>query len=200
MQDYDNSESDDNSWISSGSDYSHKAEYKQAILAMEAMKSCREARSKEMKPGFWNNKIDKNGNAIKIWNEDQRKVFINSVIAFEDLMSSELIADENFKEKKEEIDTKIKTIFDKYSYPMYEFDSMTQGWKKTGNKIMPQPDEEILIPSPHNPQVLINIKGGWDFKINAYYDELVPVYDMLLKEIRNVIYRAKDFKKKTVIG
>src|SRR3989304_3939376 len=89
---------DDSGWISSGSDYSPKAEFKQALNAMDAMKFCREARATEMKQGFWNTKLDKQGNAIRVWQPDQRKIFVNSVIAFENLLSSECKADNTYQE------------------------------------------------------------------------------------------------------
>ena len=193
-------------WISSGADYSPKAEYKQALNAMEAMKACREARATEMKQGFWNTKLDKQGNAINIWQPDQRKMFINSVIAFENLLSAECGADSMYKEfregkeKNKGMNEMIDELFDKYAYNIFEYDLKTTGWKKTDNKIMPQIDEELLMPSLQSPSVLVNIKGGWNYKVNAYYDELVLLYDEIIKELRNVIFRLKDFKKKQVFG
>lgn len=203
----DENTSDD--WISSGSDYSPKAEFKMAILAMEAVKACIVARATEMKQGFWNNRIDKQGNAIRVWMPDQRKIFINSVIALQNLLSAECHDDEiynkffNGDEKKEKVVSmkdKLDNVFKKYAYSMFEFDSTTGGWKRTNQMFMPQIDEELLVPSPQEPRVLINVKGGWDFKVNAYYDELLPLYDEIFKELRNVIFRIKDFKKKVSFG
>ena len=191
---------ENNDWINSGADYSPKAEFKQAVLAMEAVQACREARAKEMKQGFWNNKLDRQGNSVRTWMEDQRKVFINSVAALGNLLSAECLNDTLYEKSKEKIDQTSKTVFEKYAYTIFEFDPKTGGWRKTQTKFIPQVEEELLVPSPHDPKVLMNIKGGWDFKVNAYYDELVPVYDELFKELRNVIFRLKDFKKKTVIG
>jgi hypothetical protein len=191
-------------WISAGADYSPKAEFKIAILAMEAVRNCCIARGKEMKQGFWNNKVDKNGNAVKIWIEDQRKVFINSVIALENLLSAECLADTSYnkfiKGEKDSLNSKLKVLFEKYAYNIFEFDNTSGGWKKTNKTFMPQIDAELLVPSPHDARMLVNISGGWDYKVNAYYDELVPLYDELFKELRNVIFRIKDFKKKHVIG
>lgn len=190
-------------WISSGADYSPKAEYKQAINAMEAMKSCREFRATEMKQGFWNTKLDKQGNAIRIWQPDQRKMFINSVIAFENLLSAECQADSiynEFRYGEKSIQKKIDELFNKYAYTIFEYDSKTTGWKKTDTKFIPQIDEELMMPSLQNSNVLSNVRGGWNYKINMYYEELVLLYDKILKELRNVIFRIKDFKKKQVFG
>lgn len=207
IEEEDDEDSNDD-WISSGADYSPKAEFKMAILAMEAVRVCLQARAKEMKQGFWNNKIDKSGNAVRVWVEDQRRMFINSVIALENLMSAECLNDERYKEFRvgnkekniEGVDWEIQEIYKKYAYTIFEFNPSNSGWTRTNKMFMPQIDEELLMPSPQNPKLLINVQGGWNFKVNAYYDELVPIYDKIFKELRNVIFRLKDFKKKMVIG
>ena len=48
-------------------------------LIMMALRKCIEAGSKEMKAGFWNEKLDKFGNRIKTYIDDERKIFIESV-------------------------------------------------------------------------------------------------------------------------
>ena len=197
LEDYDADDSEE------GSIYSPKSEFKKSVLAMEAVRACREARAKEMKKGFWNTKLDKQGNAFKVWQEDERKVFINSVIAVEKLLSAECSEDEDYQkfrfgdEKEiEGIEKDIKTILDKYAYIVFDFDPDSGGWKKTDKKFMPQIEEELLVPSVQDPRVLVNVKGGWDFKVNAYYDELVPLYDKIFEELNKVIFRLNDFAEK----
>lgn len=182
--------------------YDPKSEFKRPVLASEAVRACRESRAREMKKGFWNTKLDKEGNAIRTWQEDQRRVFINSVIALENLLAAEADKDDIYKkfrfgeDGKTGIEEKIKKAFEKFAYSVFVYDSKTGGWKKTGDKFIPQIEEELLIPSPNDPKVLVNVKGGWDFKINAYYDELVSIYDEIFRELNKVIFRANDFGQK----
>lgn len=178
------------------STYDPKSEFKKPLLAMEAVKSCREARAKEMTKGFWNMKLDKQGNAIRIWISDERKIFINSVIALEKLLSAECLKDKKYQEFKKKIGIEIKKIFEKFAYNIFEYEYQTGGWKKTDTKIIPQIEEELMMPSLLDPKVLSNIKGGWDFRVNAYWDELVPLYDQVFEELNKVIFRLNDFSQK----
>jgi len=177
------------------STYNPKSEYKKPVLVMEAVKACREARAKEMNKGFWNNKLDRNGNAIKIWVEDERKIFINSVIALECLLAPEIKKKELefYRLEREKIQKKIDELFDKYSYSFYEFDPKKQGFMKTNNRIIPQIDEEVLVVNPHSPSGLTNVKGGWNNKVHAYYDSLIPLYDEIFKNINILINNLNDF-------
>lgn len=175
--------------------YSPKSEFKKALLAMEAVRKCIESRGNEMKQGFWNTKIDKMGNPIKTWIEDQRKVYINSVIALESFLSAECLNDEKYQDFIKEIKEEIKNVFDKYNYTIYEMTS-DYNWKKTDKKIMPQIDEEVLVVVPGNQKTLTNVKGAWNAKVNAYYDELILLYDNVFKELNKVIFRLNDFAEK----
>lgn len=181
---------------SPGSIYSPKSEFKKASLAAEAVRVCIASRATEMKQGFWNNRIDKQGNGIRVWQEDQRKKFINSVIALQTLLSAECENDEDYAKAMKTIDNNIKECFDTYAYSMFEYNPSSSGWTKTDKKVMPQIEDELLVPAPNNPRTLINVKGGWDYKINAYYDDLVLLYDQIFKELNNVIYRLNDFAEK----
>lgn len=176
--------------------YDSKSEFKKPLLAMEGVRACREARATEMKQGFWNTKLDKVGNPIKTWQPDQRRVYVSSVIALEKFLSSECINDKKYIQFKEDIVKKINIVFNKFAYSVYEYDSKTSGWKKTDTKIIPQIDEELLVISPQNPTTLVNMRGAWNYKVNAYFDELVPLYDEIFEELNKVIYRLNDFSQK----
>jgi hypothetical protein len=181
--------------ISDGSEYSPKAEFKKPLLVMEAVQFARSSRAKEMIKGFWNNKVDKHGNAIRIWMPDERKMFINSVVALETLLAPEISRDETYKKAVDVINKSIDAVYKKYAYTSYEYDSKQNGFVKTDVHYMPQLDEELMVRSPQNPLMLINIRGAWDGKVNAYYDELVPLYDGIFREVCNLIDRLNDFKR-----
>lgn len=59
-------------------------------LVMRAMSKCLEAGSKEMVGGYFNEKVDKFGNSLKVYVEDTRKVFIRSVGIAIEIMSCDL--------------------------------------------------------------------------------------------------------------
>lgn len=192
-EDYDSDENED----ISESEYDPKSEFKKPMIAMMAVQACRENRAKEMIKGFWNNKLDKQGNSVRTWVSDERKIFINSVIALEKFLSPECRRDKLFQKEKKEIDSELDKLFDTYSYTLYDYDDKSGGWKKTEERLIPQIDEELLVPSLSNPRVLNNVRGGWNHKINIYYDKAVPIYDRLFEELCNVIDRLNDFGMKT---
>jgi len=179
-----------------GSTYDPKSVYQKPLLVQEAVRACREARGKEMIKGFWNTKLDKLGNAISTWHEDERKIYINNVIALYSLLTPECREDEKFRKRYKFLKRKIKEIKEKYAYHEFEYEPKTTGWKRSEHSYIPQIDEELMIPSPLNPKLLVNIKGGWNNKINAYYDSLVPYYDSLFRELNMVINRIQDFSQK----
>jgi hypothetical protein len=74
--------------------FSHQA------LVMTSIKRCLELGSKEMREGWWDEKVDRMGNVRRIYNEDTRKAFIESVKSL--LMVVECDFDEEAKTKIEE--------------------------------------------------------------------------------------------------
>ena len=49
------------------------------VLVMKAMQKCLDLGSVEMVEGYWDTKLDKNGNAAKTYHPDTRRAFIESV-------------------------------------------------------------------------------------------------------------------------
>jgi len=64
----------------SGKEFSHQG------LVMSCLGRCAFNGSKEMKPGYWNEKLDKFGNVIKTYIDDTRLTFIESVEQVEIMM------------------------------------------------------------------------------------------------------------------
>lgn len=56
-------------------------EFSHSVLVMTAISRCSLNLSKEMRSGYWNEKVDKYGNLMRYYIEDTRKVFIGSVKA-----------------------------------------------------------------------------------------------------------------------
>jgi hypothetical protein len=77
------------------------------LLIMQAMDAVFKNGAKDLREGFWNTKIDKNGNAIKTYEEDTRKIFVGSI---KGLM---MLSHRDYKESKlykPLIESKIKEI------------------------------------------------------------------------------------------
>lgn len=81
------------------------------VLVMNSMKKVLENGSKEMRPGWWETKIDRNGNQSRIYNEDTREVFISSVECT--LMVMECDLDKEAKDDLEKINNYLE---DKKNY------------------------------------------------------------------------------------
>lgn len=65
-------------------------EFSHSMLVMSAMKKCLEAGSKEMREGWFNERIDRQGNQIKTYIEDTRKAFIESVRSLKMIMACDI--------------------------------------------------------------------------------------------------------------
>src|SRR3990167_3222872 len=76
-------------------------------LIMASLRKCIEAGGKEMKAGFWNEKLDKFGNRIKTYVDDERKIFIECVETAKNQMICDFDDDaiNNIKKIKETLTT-----------------------------------------------------------------------------------------------
>jgi len=78
-------------------------------LIMIALKKCLDAGSVEMRSGYFNTKIDKLGNPIRVYIEDSRHKFIECVKSAEAIMTSEI--DETAKDNIKKIEEKLKELY-----------------------------------------------------------------------------------------
>lgn len=172
-------------------EYSPKSDFSKAKVVEDAIRKCIEARGKEMKAGYYNTKLTKEGDPIRMWVEDSRQIFIGTVIALRTLLFPEIKTDTTCKESLKKIDEKKKQILDKYSYKekSLERDTKTRRmiWKENGNKIMPEIDAVVVAFNPMNPQVAKEIRGGWNLYTNAYWNDLVDIYDRTFATLNNLI-------------
>lgn len=81
-------------------------------LVMRIMNKCIEAGAKEMRAGYYNEKYDKFGNKILIYNPDTRKELIESIKTCQMIMVCDLddTAKENIKKIKEKLDKEFKDL------------------------------------------------------------------------------------------
>ena len=177
---------------------SGKSGFDKATLANITVADCVKKRAVEMRKGYWNEKLDKNGNVAKEWKEDTRKVYINSVIALKLLLAPEIKEDK--KLNVSEILEEEQVIYDKYIYEevKLDYDSLRNLIvKKTGLKYLPDIGSSVLIQTMKGWEM---IDGGWDGKANAYIDEVVLVYYKLFEAVNLLTARINYFKRKPRAG
>lgn len=200
-EDYDNYDDED---ISESPEYSPKSDFSKAQKVGEAFSKVVEVRAKEMKPGYYNFSVDRNGLMQKIWIPDARVIFIGAVESLKNILTPEISRDESCKKELKKINEKIKEVKEKYSYEEllldYKKDELTDVlipyYKKTGYKIMPEIDDEVVAPTmgQDGKVVYSPINGGWNKKVNIYRNILVSYYDDIFAELNKLIDRLNYFK------
>lgn len=187
--------------ISELPEYSPKSEFSKALRTSEAFTKVIETRGHEMKPGYYNFSMDKNGMVQKIWVADARIVFFGAVEALKNVLAPEIERDKTNTIK--DIYKEIEKIKNKYSYEEYILEYKENGmgslepfYKKTGEKIMPEIGDEVITVVKNDGGNLSYgpIKGGWDKKVNTYRNLLIDCYDKLFAELSKVIDRLNYFK------
>jgi len=158
-------------------------------LIMETWNKCNEAGAKEMKRGYYNTKFDRTGNPHKVWVEDTRETYINSVITFDDNMVDSY--DEKYRKQKKEIKKKLKDTFDKYGWKEFKvikrpIDGVHNGFeyvkKNTGIIIMPEPSDGGIIVNDIDSNGKW-VKIDWSNRYHQYMQELVLIYRELFREL-----------------
>ena len=190
-------EEDDEDDIFETPEYSPKSEFSKPKKVEEAVTNCINARGKEMCKGFWNTKLTKDGSPIRTWVEDSRKVFIGTVIALRNLLAPEISRDKNFKKFEENFNTSKQTLFTNYSYTEKQLERTGEGkkWVSTKRKMIPEIDAIIVHPNPTNQSSAKETRGYWNLYTNAYYDELLLLYDEVFAQVNILIDSLNYFKQ-----
>ncbi len=180
-------------------EYSSKSDFSKAKIVYEAMTKCIEARGKEMKSGYYNNKMNNDGTITKMWVEDSRQIFIGTVEVLRGLLSPEIKNEENYKNAIKKYYDKKKEIKKEYIYKerMPENKDGRILFKETGRKFIPEIGSKVIVRDLKNPQSAQQIVGGWDNYINAYWDNLVILYDFIFALLNDLINNLNYFKQMT---
>lgn len=147
------------------------------VLVMTAMKKCLDLGSKELREGWFNEKVDKNGNVARTYMEDTRKAFIESV---KSLMM--IVACDYDDEAKDKIPSLSKKIDERKKHWM---DEEWNWWKE----LSPQQQRQL---SQEGKQV---IKGFFNRKLNfdnLFFEEETQLYREICTEINKLTFRL-DF-------
>jgi len=173
-------------------EYSPKSDFSKALIIADAISDTRKARGNEMIEGYFNFKFDKEGNAVKVWIPDARKIFCANVDATIQLLSPEIINNNRMNEVIIEFEKQKDTLFENYCYKekkRIKLPDGKSGWKLTGSKWIPKIDEEIITEDPTAPQSLRTVykKGLYNNIINRYWDNMLQLYDKVFAEINLLI-------------
>lgn len=193
----------DDDIISEMPEYSPKSDFSKAEMVKIAVQKCIELRAQEMKAGFWNTKLTKEGTPIREWKPDTRKQFISAINALRGLMSPEIKRDEHFLKFEKRIKEESQKLWNDYCYEelvMHTVENKnvyggTMMYKKSGKKFMPEIGSTVPVQEPHNPSQVSMIQGGWDNQINAYWDALLNLYDLMFGQLNELIDRNNYFKQ-----
>lgn len=182
---------------SDNAEYSAKSDFSKAKIIYDAMQKCIQARGKEMKAGYYNHKVSNDGSILKMWVEDSRQVFIGSVEVLRGLLSPEIKNEKEYKnaiKKYYEHKNSIKKIYE-YHEKMPENEKGKILLKKTGRSFIPEIGLAVIVPDLRNPVMGKSVMGGWDNNVNAYWDELVILYDYIFAILNDLINHLNYFKQ-----
>ena len=126
--------------MTEGSEYSPKSEFSKPKLVYDAIQRCIEARGKEMKAGYENTKLTRDGLPIITWIPDARQIFIGCVIAVKDILDPEILSNNEYKKLIEECDKKIQESEKLYSYKELE----RKQDKNTGRRLWVETEKKFL--------------------------------------------------------
>lgn len=205
--------------IDGSAEYSPKSEFSKPKIVFDASERCMGLRAKEMKKGYFNTTVSKEGLPIRTWIEDSRKAYCSAVAALCSLLIPEILEDDGFKEKEKEakdkkkewknpIDTikeEIENCFKKYAYYVLEGKKDGKGnlvYIKTKTYIMPEVDAVVSIRKifSDGSEELIESPGHWNKYIDGYWNEMVVLSDKLFEELIRIIHRLNYFKNKGSFG
>ena len=184
--------------ISEGAEYSPKSEFSKARVVEKVILLCIEARGREMRPGYYNTKLTKDGQPIRIWIEDARKVFVGRVDALLGVLDPEIIKSSTRKEEIKKLLDKRKIAFNKYSYQeqvLKKGETNRLLWVSSDSTIIPEIDDVVIIINPRRTDTATEIKGGWNLKVNAYWNDLVKIYDGIFATLNSLIDDLNYFKQ-----
>ena len=195
---------DDNDIISEGAEYSPKSDFSKARVAEEAIKKVFDLRCKEMKAGYFNITVDRQGIPQKSWIADARQVFISGVESLMALFYPEINEYVDVKKTMADFETKKESIYKKYMYKerVKEYSKDDKGnweakWRYTGREYLPELDAILPMDAPGNElsSEVVDKKGLWNAQVNAYYNELVVEYTKIFAELNRLVHLKNYFKR-----
>jgi hypothetical protein len=190
---------DDSSELLDESEYSKKTEFSKAGIASVHVSNILQLRSEDMRPGYTTWVPDKTGTLRPQVIPDVRKKFVGAVEALLNFLTPEL--DIHKPKLKQEYEDAKQEVFNRFCYHERigkKWNEKLQGydWETTNEKFIPQKGAVVLIEEKNHPLSMdhLEIAGGWDIKVDTYWDEMVLVADELFCELNNLIHKLEYFK------
>lgn len=181
------------------SEYSKKTEFSKAGIASSHVANILTLRSEDMRPGYTTWVPDKSGTLRPQVIPDVRKKFVGAVEAFLNFLTPELKV-QNSK-IKETYEAKKLELFNRFCYEerigkKWNPKKQLFEWELTGEKFIPQKGAVVLIEDKEYPYSMeyFETVGGWDIKVDAYWDFRVELADELFCELNNLLHKLEYFK------
>jgi hypothetical protein len=181
------------------SEYSKKTEFSKAGIASVHVSNILQLRSEDMRPGYTTWVPDKSGTLRPQIIPDVRKKFVGAVEALLNFLTPELDVQKSSLSKTYE--QKKKALFKRFCYAERKGKTWNPktglfDWETTGEEFIPQKGAIVLMEEKEHPYSMdyLEIPGGWDMKIDAYWDKMVEIADELFCELNNIIHKLEYFK------
>lgn len=153
--------------------------FSHTILVMKAMRKCLEAGAKEMIAGYFNEKSDARGNTIRIYIEDTRNAFIESIKTLEMVMECDLDADS--EEKLKEINEKLKETYDELIVKEFEY------WKDLSKNELRKMNNNNLYYQKDTLNINLNF-------YQEYIEKQVETHRKIFKELNKLTKRMNFYE------
>jgi len=159
--------------------YDKDLQYSHQALVMQSMRKVIELGSKELRPGWYNQTIDKNGNTILKYIDDTRKSFLEAIKTLEMYMECDLDdeARDNIIKIKETINERKEDLLKEES----------EEWKNLPIQLKRQWFAKGFLPRPG----YFNLENIF---YHRFIDEQLDLYREVFKEL-NKLTRRLDFYK-----
>lgn len=184
-------------------EYSKKAQYSKASVIQAQVQRCNEMGSKEMVPGYRTHIIDKMGNAKLVVIPDARQAFCFSVYTLLHNLSPEINREKEYKDIIIKFNNEKEEIKKKYIYQEQKKIRDVKGnivTTPTGRSWLPKIGEIIIDGIERGQGGVIKeriVEGGWDGKVNAYWDEILELHFDLFADLNCLIDKNEYFKEKS---
>lgn len=149
-------------------------------LVMSLLRKCIEAGSEEMKPGYWNTKMDKFGNPNKVYVPDTRKVFVSCVMSLRMFIARDL--DAEAEEEMIAIDKEIKAVEQSF------YDQEKKYWED----LAPPARKQLWNSGIYYKEDRLNSELPF---LHEYLTDVVEVYRKIVITITKLIKRLDDYQE-----
>lgn len=178
--------------ISEVPEYSSKSDFSKAELVKKMVEKVCEARSKEMKPGFYNYSMSPNQEIIsKIWVDDTRKIYCETVDSLRILLYPEIKRNETVNSAMDTYLESKKALFEKYSVEDGNLKEKVIPSTFTSKNIK---NVQVNRTQTRAIENVVEVIGYYTPQINIYWDKRVELADAFFESLNVLIDNLNYFK------